>query len=75
MAELADALDSGSSVRKDMQVQVLFSAPQSGKERFAKDRDPSGLRFFCHRAARTIVATFRSSLYNGRITTATKGEA
>ena len=28
MAELADALDSGSSVRKDMQVQVLFSAPR-----------------------------------------------
>ena len=28
MAELADALDSGSSVRKDMQVQVLFPAPK-----------------------------------------------
>src|SRR5262245_18788437 len=27
MAELADALDSGSSVRKDVEVQVLFFAP------------------------------------------------
>ena len=27
MAELADALDSGSSVRKDVEVQVLLTAP------------------------------------------------
>jgi len=35
MAELADALVSGISDRKVMQVQVLFSAPQTKKNRFA----------------------------------------
>ena len=30
MAELADALDSGSSVRKDVEVQVLLAAPSPG---------------------------------------------
>jgi len=30
VAELADALDSGSSVRKDMEVQVLSTAPHKG---------------------------------------------
>ena len=29
MAELADALDLGSNARKGVQVQILFSAPQS----------------------------------------------
>ena len=29
MAELADALDSGSNVRKDVQVQVLLPAPKT----------------------------------------------
>ena len=32
MAELADAHDSGSCVLKDMQVQVLFPAPKSGRK-------------------------------------------
>ena len=35
MAELADALASGASVRKDVQVQVLFLAPRRSKVRFA----------------------------------------
>lgn len=30
MAELADALDSGSSARKGMEVQVLLTAPHKG---------------------------------------------
>ena len=32
MAELADALASGASVRKDVQVQVLFLAPKKNTE-------------------------------------------
>ena len=35
MAELADALDSGSSVRKDVQVQVLFLAPPRKRSKLA----------------------------------------
>jgi hypothetical protein len=35
MAELADALDSGSSGVKPVQVQVLFLAPRRSKVRFA----------------------------------------
>lgn len=35
VAELADALASGASVRKDVQVQVLFLAPRRSKVRFA----------------------------------------
>ena len=38
MAELADALDSGSNGRKAVQVQVLLSAP--------KKDNPKGLSFF-----------------------------
>ena len=36
MAELADALDSGSSARKGMEVQVLSTAPQADKRDFRK---------------------------------------
>ena len=33
MAELADALDSGSNGRKAVQVQVLLSAPMAGQSK------------------------------------------
>ena len=43
VAELADALDSGSSVRKDVQVQILSSAPTTYPGRPFDPTRPRGL--------------------------------
>ncbi len=40
MAELADALDSGSNGRKAVQVQVLLPAPKSGYKKRYSRRSP-----------------------------------
>ena len=55
MAELADALASGASVRKDVWVQVPPSAPR--KARIYE------LFFFCPMTVVTVTADFRSTTY------------
>jgi hypothetical protein len=50
MAELADALDSGSSGVKPVQVQVLFLAPDTNnpnQNTIVSIEDGSGFLFFC----------------------------
>ena len=46
MAELADAHDSGSCVLKDMQVQVLFPAPNQNNPNLLLIGETGGLFFF-----------------------------